>query len=329
MGFFWRKSGKAGQAGLGTVTVGRAWRDDALDAAVDAVGRGDVAAGARLLAQTRNDQERRALCVTALAQAAEGRSAEIRALGNADPQNPDLVLWLGSTLIVEAWGIRSALAARYVSQEQFAAFHATLLTAHHPLLTAAQLLPSDHVPWVCMLKFARGLELSRDDEDAIWHNLSERWPTSYQGTFQRIQCLAKKWGGSHEEMLECARQAAADAPQGDPVTAGIAMAHIEVALDNVDDGLDDAFDSHLGKPDVHGEIRAAAEKWLASARPHPYDVDAHHVFGFAFHQAGDPERARFHLTAGGPRIPSIPWGYVGGDEAAAFRKARRRLKIPR
>jgi hypothetical protein len=77
------------------------------------------------------------------------------------------------------------------------------------------------------------LQADRDHKDAIWREVIARCRTLFPAHSARLQILAKKWGGSHEEMFEFDA-----APTGDPLAAMVPLAHFEVMLDRVDEAIE-------------------------------------------------------------------------------------------
>ncbi|TDQ48223.1 hypothetical protein [Actinorugispora endophytica] len=332
--------GQNGRGGAGetrdpdveSIVVGRCWNDPALDAGVDAVREGHLTAGLTLLGESRADPELRALYVGALGDAAVGRSGRIHALLTRDTAKEDaadILLWLGRTLIDEAWKIRGDGLARTVGQDRFKMFFAILARARDPLLAAAEIAPDDPVPWECLQWFALGLQLDREEKDRIWQHVVERCPTLYPAHWGRVQVLAAKWGGSHEEMLEFARGSVDLAPPGHPLTSMIALAHYERAAGVIGDLVDrKRFFSAVRAParyyegEVAAELRTAAHKWCAAPVAHPRDLEANHLFGWAFNNTSDKNRARWHLYQVGNRTHPLTW-----DDPKAFLNVLRGLGL--
>lgn len=335
--FQWR--GRAAKKGaIPDYIVDRTWRDMALDAGVDAVGDGYLAAGTALLRETRKDPELRAQRVEALGRAAIGRSAAIAALlteETADADTADLLLWLGRTVIDEAWQIRGDGWADSVGPDRFKLFHATLVNARDPLLAAAELNPEDPVPWEVLQWMALGLEAGRDAKDSIWREVSRRVPTLFPAHWGRLQVLSEKWGGSHEEMFAFARSSAAVAPAGHPLTAMLPLAHAEYLLCERQPLLErrssrayTRFSAAHYDPETVQELREASDKWADGKLPHPRDLEAHHLFGAILADCGDDERARVHLAEVGDRVHGIPWDYLGcGSAGEKFHDALERLRL--
>ncbi|GAA3967249.1 hypothetical protein [Thermobifida alba] len=299
------------------VVVGRCWDNVALDAGVEAVEEGHLAAGTALLRESRDDPELRALYAEALGGAAVGRSAQIHALLSADTAEQDaadLLLWLGRTLIDEAWQIRGDGTADTVGPERFKLFFATLARARDPLLAAAEINPDDPVPWACLQWFALGMQLDREEKDYVWQRVIERCPTLYPAHWGRVQILAPKWGGSTEEMMEFARGSVELAPEGHPLTSMIALAHRERLHDVVRDLVRRrrfiaalrTFRRYYDE-EVTAELLAAAAKWCTAPVPHPRDLEAHHQFGWAFHHTPALDHARWHLYQVGNRTHRETW----------------------
>ncbi|GAB3212484.1 hypothetical protein ACQEU5_16145 [Marinactinospora thermotolerans] len=306
------------------IVADRCWNDPALDAGVDAVREGHLRAGLVLLAETRGNPETRALRVDALGAAAVGLSREIHALLTREtpPQEAaDILVWLGRTLIVEAWRIRGGGFADTVGTDRFKLFHRTLADARDPLLAAAELFPDDPVPWSCLQWVGLGLQFDRNDSDTIWQRVVERCPTLFSGHWARLQLLSEKWGGSHEEMMDFARATVANAPHGHPVVSMIALAHIERFLGRQRGLLKSKRYLAAMRQEVTyfngrtlDEVAAAADKWCMSALPHPRDLEAHHLMGWVFHAGEEKVRARWHFYQVGHRLHRAPWSYTAGDE---------------
>lgn len=297
-----------------------AWRDEALTAALPKVRGGDLRAGLQLLAGTRDDAEARSLCLENLAEAALGQSARLAELSADDPADPDLCLWLGATRVDEAWKARSAYRAEYVEAEQFGRFWRLLALAGPPLYRAAELLPADPVPWDKLQWHGIGMQLERDELDRIWRELTDRDPSLYSGHISRSQALCKKWWGSDAEVLDFAETAVAEAEPGDPLTAVLAVAHLEIGLEI---GSWDDLNGYLARPSVHSALAEAADRWLAADRRHPRDLEAHHFFGAVFYRAGDHDRARFHLgRVARTRALARAWGYADEPDRLLARACR-------
>ncbi len=231
-------------------------------------------------------------------------------------QDPELWLLAGTAFIGEAWAIRGGGRAKHVGEDRFKMFFATLRKAVGPLHQAAELLPADAVPWAQLLPVGMGLQVDRDQKDEVWREVITRCPTLFPAHWHRLQILAAKWGGSHEEMLSFARATAELAPVGDPVTAMLALAHFEVFLDRHTEALErrDAHEMVRVKwryfAEVRPELQAAADRWMANPAPHPRTLEAHNLFGAAFALAEDAVRARTHLTGMRDHVHDIPWGYL-------------------
>ncbi|MPZ80855.1 MAG: hypothetical protein GEV28_10830 [Actinophytocola sp.] len=318
------------------LTGDRCWNDIALDAGVAAVRDGHLAAGLALLRETRDDHELRSLRGEALGEAAVGQSDAIAGLFSEQlprADAADILVWMGTTLIVEAWRIRGDSVAKEVGEDRFRLFHATLRHARDPLLAAADLVPEDPTPWASLLTYARGMQLGRDEEDSLWRNVIQRRPTHFHAHTLRLQALAAKWGGSHEEMFEFARDAATTAPPGNPLTAILPIAHAEFRLAEMmrhlergDEAAAISLLMNYFSPEVTAEVGVAERKWSTTAGPHPYSVVAHNVFGWTMLAIGDDARARWHLSRTNERPSSLPWTYEG-DEKERFAEAILRLGI--
>ncbi|PRX97351.1 hypothetical protein [Allonocardiopsis opalescens] len=336
MGLFRRKAAPP-DPDIAALIVDRTWQDPALDAGVDAVAEGHLAAGVALLRETRADPELRVLRTEALADAAVGGSERIAALISEhlpDDEVADLLLWLGRTLISEAWSIRGSGYASTVGAERFKLFHTTLHKAHQPLLAATELRPDDPAPWAALQTMAMGLGVPREQFDLVWQEITRRSPHLYPAHWVRLQILAEKWHGSHDEMFAFARETVRSAPSGHPVTAMLPLAHEEYVLRRKGAIADEGggavatvkFLATYYTEAVRSELRGASDRWCAAEPPpHPRAIEAHHLFGAALASAGDREAARWHLGRIGDRVHGLPWGYRGNDPVKQFLKTARRV----
>ncbi|PPK64027.1 hypothetical protein V5P93_006408 [Actinokineospora auranticolor] len=322
MGLFGRRRARAAVAALAEhLVLDRAWDDIALDVGVDAVRDGHRRAGVALLRECREDHEVRAQRVRALADAAVGQSVEIRDLlgdGLSQAEAADLLLWLGSTLIAEAWRIRGAGWRRSVDDERHRLFRSRLREARDPLMAAAKLAPNDATPWVELQRYARGLRLDRTQHDLAWIEATDRCPTSYPAHAARLQSLTGKWGGSHEAMFAFARETVAKCEPGSPLVAMLPTAHAEYLLVEGDRHIAEGnawayvkLNTRHFTPTVREELVAADEKWRSPEDASAGDLEAHNLLGWAMLEIGDHDRARAHLSKVGNRPSYLPWSYNG------------------
>ncbi len=325
------EAGSSGRMGPARVIPGRPWTDPGLDRAVDAVREGYLRVGATCIAETRDDPEPRSLRVEALARAAQGHSHDLEMLLGDDRANPDLLLWLGRTRIEEAWRIRPTSRGRAVQAADYKAFSRMVQSARAPLTAAAELLPGDPVPWESMMWVGLALELEAKERDALWQRVRERCPTLYGANVARVITLSPQWGGVTEEMFDFARLATSTCGRDDPRAALMPLAYFEHFVQERS-GILRGGSSWFNDDEIR-EVQTAARGWFSGTTSHPVrglhprTIEAHNLFGAAFH-LGDARRpARQHLARTNGRPSRRPWSYLGGDEVAQYVKACRRLKI--
>ncbi|WP_271219855.1 hypothetical protein [Streptosporangium carneum] len=297
---------------------------------------GYLNAGVVLLGETHRDPELRSLRLDALSRAAVGRSQGIAEMLDGAPDRADILLWLGRTVVDEAWVIRGGSFADTVDDDRFKMFFATLSGAYEPLMEAARLRPADPVPWESMIWFAMGMQFDRVEQDVIWEELTARSLTLFSAYWARLQSLSVKWGGSHEEMFAHARTAVSLAPEGHPLTAMLALAHLEHLLAEERRLVAEnrmmayvKFGMKYFSEQIVGELKEAERRWTAHAEQHPRDIEAHHLFGAIFmRDAVTHDLAAWHLGRVGNRVGrSAPWSYMG-DPAEEFAAALRKLRLP-
>ncbi|WP_067482943.1 hypothetical protein [Actinomadura hibisca] len=307
------------------VIDGRPWLDPVLDRAVSAVADRHLRFGAHVLAETGQNPELRSVRVEALAKAAVGWSRGIEALLAENPANPDLWLWLGRTRVEEAWRVRPDARARAVQAAGYTTYTRLMQAAREPLMNAAELRPDDAVPWEAMLWLALGLDLERADKDALWRQVVRRCPTLYGAHVARVVSLSPQWGGMPEEMFDFARVAMGTADRRDPRAALVPLAYFEYFVQERTGVLRGAS-SWFAAEEIR-DVTEAARGWFEGPRPHPRTVEAHNLFGAAFHLADARRPARQHLLRTFGRPSGLPWTYLGGNVAGQYLKACRHLNV--
>jgi hypothetical protein len=319
------------------VIHGRPWADSVLDKAIDAVRDRYLRVAMAALAETRHDPELRSLRVEALAKAAIGWSHGIESLLNADPANPDLWLWLGRTRVEEAWEIRPEPRGRAVQAAAYKAFTKMMQSAREPLMTAAEKMPDDPVPWESMMWVGLALELEPEDKDLLWRQAERRCPTLYGAHVATVLSLSPQWGGMAEGMFDFARLSMSTARKEDPRAALIPLAYFEFFVQERS-GIIRGSSSWFSDQEIR-DVESAARGWFSGVagrdhgggtgrpRPHPRTIEAHNLFGAAFH-LGDARRpARQHLNRTYGRPSRLPWTYLGGNEVDQYTKACRQLNL--
>ncbi|MFI5713141.1 hypothetical protein [Kribbella sp. NPDC051620] len=319
MGIFSRKQAPA-QVSTDGLLLDRGWADPELDAAFEAVRKGDLAVGLELLKATEPNTDQRSIRVGGLGEAATGRSEQLELFLEAAPGDPDLLLWLGRVLVSEAWEVRSGKRAKEVSDQQFATFHDILATAGAVVNTAIDQAPDDASPWDVLQWIALGLQASPEDKDHIFRSACERQPDSYAAHSGRVQVLAPKWSGRDiAELVRFGDETVSKAKPGAVLNSVLGMVAAEVWIDVLSD-------SELTKlqrgarytreiTNRKDALLAASAKWLIPGRaPQAADISGHGTMAFALMKAGAKQAAMDHATLTQGRIESLPWGYSGGDD---------------
>ncbi|MFD6953202.1 hypothetical protein A6A08_20290 [Nocardiopsis sp. TSRI0078] len=327
----WRFGTRPGRASrgadIGALLVPEAFGvDPVLRTACEAVREGDAEAGLPLLAESREDPELRVLRAVELGRAAADRPGDVAALVGDGAGRDDAVLWLGYALLARAPG---GAAAGSTAERKAAS--AALHEARDALEAAAELRPDDAAPWEGLQTAATRLSADREDRDRIWREATARAPHLFPAHMTRVRALQPPPGepaapGAAEEVFAFAGAVADTAPPGSPLPAVLALAHAEHLCrererlrreGNMDFVVDRAMGRLYGE--AAQELFSLARDWAVRAVPHLRDAQAHHLFGWAFHQAGMTEAARWHLAAAGALRCDLPWSLFGRASTGAGR----------
>nr|WP_042190721.1 hypothetical protein [Kibdelosporangium sp. MJ126-NF4]CEL19537.1 hypothetical protein [Kibdelosporangium sp. MJ126-NF4]CTQ94663.1 hypothetical protein [Kibdelosporangium sp. MJ126-NF4] len=330
MGLFGRKRAALPRR---EVIWGHCYEDDLLDAAEAELREGKLNAAVTVLVDSRDDPESRCLRLDELGHHLVGSADEIAELA-AQHRDPELMLLAGDAYIGEAWAIRGSGWGSSVGEDRAKMFLGTLEKARGPLETAAELVPDDPAPWAQLLTMAMGLGLDRAEQDAIWAETVKRGPTLYPAHWTRLQVLAAKWYGSHEEMAQFAIDTANNAPVGDPVTAMVVVAHFELFIQAAAQAERESRNPNLlamaerAFKKRQQDIEAASNRWLQDERPHPRTFEAHNYFAAASGLAGDKDRAFLHLLGMHDRLSGRPWNIFADDPEEAYQRMVQRYWRP-
>ncbi|GAA1303362.1 hypothetical protein [Saccharothrix xinjiangensis] len=312
--------------------VDLAWRDPDLEHAARALVVRDIAPALELLARDA-PPDQRDLRVEVLGQAGQDVLVD---LDVAAEHEPDRLLLLGSALNAAAWWARGALYAEHTTDEQLERFIDLTSRAREALRRATEAAPADSAPWSALMSCALGAPEREGEGGEVFAGVVARAPDLVSAHERRLQGLAAKWYGSHEQMLDFARGRVVDLPNGHPLLALVPAAHIEVHLhDSTAPGMIRRWRAmdYPGRRIVRAEVGAASDRLLAGGgteRAHARWIRANQVFAAYYNSVADvaglkPEdaaRLARHVAEGGERPARWPWGYFG-DHHVAFEKARR------
>lgn len=243
-----------------------------------------------------------------------------------------------------AWDSRGSGLGSSVTAEGWGGFRERLERACEDLTLAANLDARDPMPWAMLVTVYRGMSRPEEAKRAF-QEATGRQAECRTAHDSLLQCVAKKWYGSHEEMWMFARQAATGAPEGSSLPALLCDAHIEMALSpfmghdeddeenaswaaGVEDGspVEDFYAAYLRQPHVREEILAAYKRSLGSPRYRQSKLTycAENTFAFCLGLMGEKRLATQLFRRIGDRVTRSPWGYLGGRPRRAFRRVRSR-----
>lgn len=282
----------------------------------------------------------RAFLVEALAEheVFAGREALFEGWQKARPGSGLPWLLRGRWRIAAAWKARGSGQAASVTQEGWKQFFRLLSEAESDLQAAAAREPDDPTPWAALLVTARGLQKSREEEQAVFDEVRQRDPAHFGACRSMLRARCAKWGGSHQAMFAFARESAAAAPEGSLLGALVPLAHAERylwATGFADKAADDPEwfgkgDRYFRDPAVQRDLVQAWERSFGSPsfREVKSAPEGWNAFAFAFHLAGDQARARVALERTDKKITATPWTWLGKDPLAAVQAARAACGLP-
>ncbi|MEW1792572.1 hypothetical protein [Streptomyces niveus] len=280
-----------------------------LRAALTAAYAGDHAPARDLLAATRlgAEWERRGGYVPRLAESALHSPGWLDAWLAESPRDPDAVLVKAEHRVQQAWEIRTGARASSVSRDQFKAFFALLDDAVPVIGAAAELNPTDPVPWQVALTHARGSQAPREVFDAYWAEATARAPHHYGCHVSAMQYLCDKWYGSHGEMFDFAERAAEEALPGSKLHALPLLAAVE--YDVVADGGNGG--AGIERSRIHAALKRAQELSDAYPQGDPEVAGVRNHLALMLVLADRHGEALEQFRAVGSHATQYPWAYLG------------------
>ena len=182
-------------------------------------------------------------------------------------------------------------------------------------IQATRLAPADPLPALQRIDRCRGAN-DVDGARRAFAQVQRTDPQRRAAHRKLLMALTDKWGGSHEDMFQLARQASASAPAGHPLLALVAMAHFErwvYAHFFEEDKRVQVL--YLQNADAKAEVARAHDRWL-QGNPSDATVLLAPRMWFAgwFKLVDDRERLAMELRACDRHYSYMPWTYFGDEE---------------
>ena len=146
---------------------------------------------------------------------------------DAEPESTLPVLVAGCHAVHWAWEARGGKRARYTAAAQFAAFHKRLHHAEALLEKVLAQEPDNVTARAWLVTSSRGLPVGAAEAQRRFEAVTRLHPGMWSRTSSGSQYLCEKWSGSHEEMFDFARGAAAAAGPNSLLHELVAVAHFE------------------------------------------------------------------------------------------------------
>ncbi|WP_433216697.1 hypothetical protein ACQP00_08275 [Dactylosporangium sp. CS-047395] len=300
----------------------RAFSDEPLEKALWALADdGDPSAALELIAAT-DDPVHREHAVAILGGGGALRVEVLREVAAQQAYRPERWLLLGASLAAAAWSVREDNHAKPVVTERLVQEQQALVAeARSALRQAAALSRDDPVPWSELSGAVVCAPLHRTEAADTFKRACILAPDLYGAHTRHLTGLTRRWYGSQDKVIAFARTRTEQRPDGHPLHALVALAHIEGYVDGLLRGtVVGRFWRawrYFADSTVRRETDAAAERLLAGYDDfvdHPWTMSAHQAFAALYHQAGEPDRAKVHLELGGERAAVWPWRYFGEPE---------------
>ena len=224
---------------------------------------------------------------------------------DARPDDADPYLARGANAVLGAFRRRAEAAGRAADET----FWAELRDAERDLSWAVELAFDDPVPWTPLLRSARGLSIPKEELCMRYDESARRNPELLGAHLETLEALSPIGVGSVDELFAFARTMARAAPEGSPLHALVAMAHLVYSL-----GLDDSDPRRRyfsGDPAREIEFFARMSVENEAWKDGPEAVEPLNIFAAAFAKCGERARARSAARAR-RRLPlGAPLGDAG------------------
>lgn len=241
------------------------------------------------------------------------RLRELRAWLAARPDSHFALLCTGSCLVEYGYFGRGGGYAGSVTEQGWRVFRERLEAGRAHLESAFAINPSDPIAPRELIWAATGLSLGRDEVDRQLARAAVADPAFFEIQMSVLTYLLPRWHGSHEEMLEHARAAAAAAAPGSPVPRVLTQAHFMVYEDLVTARAGAA--EYFRDPEVWREIRDVNVRIL---RDFPDSTQIRNWYARAAFLAGEHAVAREQF-----RLIGDAWYNVCWKSRNDFEEARR------
>ncbi|HTU73565.1 MAG TPA: DUF4034 domain-containing protein [Trebonia sp.] len=230
----------------------------------------------------------------------------------ARPQSALPLLFRGVHSKNWAWEARGGGRAKTVKKDAWPLFHARLVEADRDLAAAAALDELDPTAWAASVIVGMGLSLGQPELRRRFDEAHRRDPLNGAACVNMIQATSRKWGGSNEAMLEFARWAAGQAPDGHSVHKVVALAHIEMWLDAP---KGEPQRGYFRSPAVMQEVMDVARRSILSPNYAPEGIALswadRNVFAFCFRLMREYAAQLEQMRLIGPHVVAFPWVYQG------------------
>jgi hypothetical protein len=234
-----------------------------------------------------------------------------------EPAAVDLLLCRGAYAVHQAWLARGGSTADEVSDEQWARAREWVGKAKADLARVTAADTADPTPCAFLM---RGALIFDSDEQTFLESYAEavrRAPEFVAARAQMVNQKSEKWGGSHEESLAVAREAAARGARGGDAPFCLFQAHLLVfQYLKYFDQDDAAATAYLARPDVRAELERTFDAWTGGGyTPKRSSIARLNWPAFWFFRTGDRARLKKALGFTNNIFCSMPWDYDGGAMA--------------
>ena len=231
--------------------------------------------------------------------------------------------------LFEGWEARGHGAGSTVTRDGFEELERRCRLAEQDFMEAVQRDAADPTGYTLMLRVAKGLNDRAIGEQAYAQAIA-RDPHGYEPHRSFLSLISERWMGSHDEMLERARDIASAAPKGTDAASLPIQAHYDRYSHTC------VFDKDVGTacaalrdPEVLDEIKRALSNSVDAPgyALTPSTMRIRHVGAVLLWQAGAADAARAQLSQVGKTFFKDPWWQHTSDPEGFYEDVRKKLGV--